>query len=70
MVHVLVIEDNEDLREIMQVVLEGAGYSVALAVDGEAGLIAQRARPAKVVITDMFMPNQDGLETIAQLRRE
>ena len=68
--HVLVIDDNEDLRELIQLVLERAGYSVALAPDGEAGLRAQRARPADVVITDIFMPNQDGLETIAALRRD
>lgn len=70
MPHVLIIEDNEDLRDLMQVVLEGAGHSVSLASDGEAGLRAQRARPADIVITDIFMPNQDGLETIAQLRRD
>jgi CheY-like chemotaxis protein len=43
---------------------------VELAPDGEAGLRSQRARPADVVITDIFMPNQDGLETIARLRDE
>lgn len=68
--HVLVIDDNQDLRELIQLVLERAGYSVALAPDGEAGLRAQRARPADVVITDIFMPNQDGLETIAALRKD
>jgi len=70
MAHVLVIEDNEDLRDVMRLMLERAGYSVALASDGEAGLRAQRARPADIVITDIFMPNQDGLETIAELRRD
>ena len=68
--HVLVIDDNEDMRDLIQLVLERAGYSVTLAPDGEAGLRAQRARPADVVITDIFMPNQDGLETIAALRRD
>lgn len=70
MVRVLVIDDNQDVRDLIQFILEGAGYAVELAPDGEAGLRSQRARPADVVITDIFMPNQDGLETIARLREE
>lgn len=70
MLRVLVIDDNQDVRELIQFILEGAGYSVELAPDGAAGLRSQRARPADVVITDIFMPNQDGLETIARLREE
>jgi DNA-binding response OmpR family regulator len=70
MPHVLIIEDNKDLRDLLQFILEGAGHSVSVASDGEAGLRAQQARPADIVITDIFMPNQDGLETIAHLRRE
>ena len=70
MVRVLVIDDNQDVRDLIQFILEGAGYSVELAADGEAGLRSHRARPADVVITDIFMPNQDGLETIARLREE
>ena len=70
MFRVLVIDDNPDLRELMGVMLRAAGYSVELAADGEAGLRSQRARPFDIVITDIFMPNQDGIETIARLREE
>ena len=70
MVRVLVIDDNQDVRDLIQFILESAGYSVELAADGEAGMRSQHARPADVVITDLFMPNQDGLETIARLRQE
>lgn len=70
MLRILVIDDNQDMRELMQVILQGAGYAVELAADGEAGLRAQRLRPADLVITDIFMPNQDGIETIARLRDE
>jgi CheY-like chemotaxis protein len=70
MTRILVIDDNKDLRELMQVILEQAGYAVELAEDGQAGRVAQRARPADVVITDIFMPNQDGLETIEQFRKD
>jgi DNA-binding NtrC family response regulator len=70
MARILVIDDNQDLRDLMQVILEQAGYAVELAEDGQAGLAAQRARPADLVITDIFMPNQDGIETVAQFRKE
>src|SRR5258706_5489459 len=70
MVRILVIDDNQDLRDLMKLILEQAGYVVELAEDGQAGLEAQRARPADVVITDIFMPNQDGIETIAQFRKD
>jgi CheY-like chemotaxis protein len=70
MSRVLVIDDNHDTRVLMQIMLGHAGYAVDVAADGAAGLEAQRVRPADLVITDIFMPNQDGLETIEQLRRE
>ena len=70
MSRVLVIDDNPEVREFVRTILEAAGYAVDLAADGELGIALQRARPADVVITDIFMPNQDGLETVAQLRRE
>jgi CheY-like chemotaxis protein len=70
MSRILVIDDNKDLRDLMRVVLEGAGYTVDLADDGEAGLDAQRRQPADVVITDLFMPNRDGYETLQRLREE
>lgn len=70
MARILVIDDNQDLRDLMKVLLEQAGYEVELAEDGQAGLAAQRAQTADVVITDIFMPNQDGIETIAQFREE
>jgi len=70
MPRILVIDDNRDMRDLLRVVLERDGYAVEVAADGEEGLRAQSARPADVVITDIFMPNRDGLETIARLRAE
>lgn len=70
MARILVIDDNNDLRELMCLILRQAGYDVEGASDGQEGLAAQRARPADVVITDIFMPNQDGIETISMFRKE
>ncbi len=67
---ILVIEDNRDVRELMRAVLEGAGYIVEVASDGDSGIEAQYLQPADIVITDIFMPNRDGLETVERLRAE
>ncbi len=70
MARVLVIDDEPDMRAFLQETLEAAGYGVMLAEDGEEGVKQYRAAPADLVITDLFMPKQEGLETIRQLRRE
>ncbi len=67
---VLVIDDNSDIREMIRTVLVHAGYEVTLAVDGGKGLEAQRREPVDLVITDIFMPQQDGIETIGLMKRE
>ena len=67
---ILIIDDNQDVRELMRAVLEGAGYIVDVASDGDSGIEAQRRQPADIVITDIFMPSRDGLETIECLRAE
>ena len=64
------IEDDEDLRETIEMILVSAGYEVTAAGEGRTGLELQRASPVDVVITDIFMPDQDGIETIQRLRRE
>lgn len=64
---VLVIEDNGDLRLMLRDALEDAGFEVAAAADGAAGLELQKTRPAEVVVTDLLMPEKEGIETIAEL---
>jgi DNA-binding response OmpR family regulator len=66
----LIIEDNEDLRAAIQLTLELAGYEVTASPEGDTGLKMQRLRPADVVITDIFMPGMEGMETIHRLRQE
>jgi DNA-binding response OmpR family regulator len=67
---VLVIDDNPDIRNTIQWLLEGEGFVVSLAENGRDGLGLQRRQPADLVVTDIFMPEQDGIETIWQLRKE
>jgi CheY-like chemotaxis protein len=61
---VLVVDDDPEMRGAVERILSAAGYAVELAADGDQAIAAQRARPADVVITDVFMPTRDGLETI------
>ena len=66
----LIADDNADLRESLRLILERFGYEVCLAADGTRALELQRLAPADVLITDIFMPERDGLETITAFRRE
>ena len=66
----LVADDNEDMRLSMKLLLERAGYDVATASDGNEALELQRESPRDVLITDIFMPDADGLETIDRFKRE
>jgi CheY-like chemotaxis protein len=67
---VLVVDDNADLRGFMRELLEIAGYEVDVAENGDQALERMRSRTAHVVITDIFMPDRDGLETIDAVKRE
>lgn len=67
---VLIVDDNTDLRRMMKAALELEGYAVDEAANGREALTRQRSRPATIVITDIFMPEADGFETIASLRKE
>jgi DNA-binding response OmpR family regulator len=68
--HILVIDDDLDLRAILKEALEGEGYIVSVAPDGEQGIALQRKQPAALLITDIFMPNKEGIETIWEFRGE
>jgi DNA-binding response OmpR family regulator len=64
--HILVIDDDSDLRFILQEVLRAEGYKVSVAADGAQGIALQRKQPASLLITDIFMPNKEGIETIGE----
>jgi CheY-like chemotaxis protein len=67
---VLVVDDEDQVRQLLRETLEQAGYEVQEARDGKEGLARYRAKPTDVVIMDILMPDQDGLESIMTLRRE
>jgi len=65
----LVIDDDPIVRQTIQAILEEAGYSVTCAEDGRRGLAAFRRNRPDVVVTDIIMPEKEGIETILELRR-
>ncbi len=70
MKRILIIDDNEQIRSLLREILELANFVVADAPNGEIGARLFRQQPADLVITDIFMPEKEGLETIRELRRE
>jgi CheY-like chemotaxis protein len=67
---ILVIDDESTALDLLRRILEAAGYEVQVAANGLEGVELFRRRPCDLVITDMVMPVQDGLQTILDLRNE
>jgi DNA-binding response OmpR family regulator len=67
---ILVIEDDNSVRELLQQTLSKAGYDVIAAPNGAEGLDLFRDNKPDLVITDIVMPQKEGLQTIIELRQE
>jgi DNA-binding response OmpR family regulator len=68
MARILVTDDDPDTRAMLEQILKAAGHEVFLAADGREGVMRHRTCPADLVITDLYMPIQDGFETIREFR--
>ena len=69
MARIIVIDDQEPIRRVVRRALEKEGHEVLEASDGEIGEQLLERSPADVVITDIFMPGQDGIVTLRQIRK-
>ena len=67
---ILIIDDEEDIRDALQMVLESVGHEVKVASNGNEAVELQRGEPADLIITDVIMPGKDGVETIKEIRQE
>lgn len=67
---ILVIEDEPLVRDTIRLSLETAGYKVIVASDGREGVAILKHTSVDIVVTDLIMPEQEGLETIKILRRD
>ena len=70
MTRVLVIDDNDDFRKLALQWFQSHGIEAEGAANGVQGLALQRIRPADVIVTDIFMPEKEGIETIHELCKE
>ena len=68
MFHILVADDDKNTRRLMQAVLEGDGYTVTTACDGEEALAVMDREHIDLVVLDIMMPNMDGYEFTKTLR--
>jgi len=70
MERILIIDDEAQIRSMIRLILERGGYSVSEAPDGVEGIRHFREKPADLVITDLIMPNKDGIGLIIELKKE
>ncbi len=70
MSQILVLDDDADIRSLLRDLLERAGYEVMEAENGKIGLKLLGENGADLVITDLIMPEKEGIETIRELRRD
>jgi len=67
---ILIIDDEPQIRSMIRLILEREGYAVMEASDGIEGLRLFREKPADLVITDLIMPNKDGIGMIIEIKKE
>jgi len=66
---ILIVEDDEDMRENLQRILVSAGYEVQLAQDGADAISVLQTCACDLVLTDLLMPRMGGLELLGEIRR-
>ncbi len=67
---ILIIDDEAQIRSMIRLVLEREGYVVSEASDGAEGIQLFREKPADLIITDLIMPNKDGIGMMLELKKE
>lgn len=70
MAHILLIDDDDIFRDVLASALEQSGHTVRQATNGNEGLRLYREQPADLVLTDIVMPEKEGLDTIRDLHRD
>lgn len=70
MARLLIIDDDVHICQFLQLLLQSEGHEVAIANDGNEGIRLQGKKPFELIITDIFMPNKEGMETISDLKRD
>src|SRR5438105_9047079 len=69
MARILVVDDDADIRSMLETALQLAGHEVHVAPDGRQAIESYQRAPADVVVLDIFMPEKEGIETLLELRQ-
>lgn len=64
--HILVVDDERDIRELLKEILEDEGYEVSVAENGETARLARRARRPDLILLDIWMPDVDGISLLKE----
>ncbi|HMS83309.1 MAG TPA: response regulator [Nitrospira sp.] len=70
MASILIVDDDDSLRVLLRRILEDDGHQIREAANGHVGLTLYREKPTDLVITDILMPERDGMEVTLALTRE
>lgn len=70
MPHIHIVDDEALIRDLFRRILENEGYKVTDSPDGNAALAFCRKHPPEMIITDLIMPDKEGIETIIELKRD
>jgi len=66
---ILVVDDSASLRQVVVIALKGAGYDVLEAGDGKEGLAKLDGKKINLIVSDVNMPNMDGLEMVQEVKK-
>ena len=67
--HLLIVEDDAEMRDLLRKVLEKEGYRISVAGDGREAIASLSRKPYDLVVTDMLMPDDGGLELLRAIRQ-
>ena len=70
MARILIIDDETQIRSMLRLMLERVGYEVIEAADGMEGIRQYKDNPTDLIITDLIMPNKDGIGMMIELKKE
>ena len=70
MARILIIDDDVQVLDMLGQTFEQEGYEVIIAANGKEGIRLYREDPADLIITDLIMPEKEGIETIRELKRD
>jgi CheY-like chemotaxis protein len=68
--HILIVDDDDELRTMLGLLLTGEGYTVSHATNGQQAISLYRSNPCDLVITELTIGGRDSFQTILELRRQ